>query len=145
MSLNKNNKVKLNSIFDKYSKTLTELIKNVSDEIKNEEEKTHLDQIKRIIRLCPQEERLIQTKETLWELRNYILTRDHIGLKNIDPNDFINKNNNVEDKEFILSIIDIIKSRYDEIKEERKNNYWTTLTILLQCIIEYKQIIGEYS
>jgi hypothetical protein len=145
MSLNKNNKVKLNSIFDKYSKTLTELIKNVSDEIKNEEEKTHLDQIKRIIRLCPQEERLIQTKETLWELRNYILTRDHIGLKNIDPNDFINKNNNVEEKEFILSIIDIIKSRYDEIKEERKNNYWTTLTILLQCIIEYKQIIGEYS
>ena len=145
MSLNKNNKVKLNSIFDKYSKTLTELIKNVSDEIKNEEEKTHLDQIKRIIRLCPQEERLIQTKETLWELRNYILTRDHIGLKNINPNDFINKNNNVEEKEFILSIIDIIKSRYDEIKEERKNNYWTTLTILLQCIIEYKQIIGEYS
>ena len=144
MALNKN-KAKLNTIFDKYSKTLSELIKNVSEEIKNEEEKTHLDQIKRIIRLCPQEERLIKTKDTLWELRNYILTRDHIGLKNVDPNKFFNQNNTVEDKEFILSIIDIIKSRYDEIKEDRKNNYWITLTILLQCIIEYKQIVGEHS
>ena len=145
MSSNKNNKAKLNSIFDKYSKTLTELIKNVSDEIKNEEEKSHLEQIKRIIRLCPQEERLIKTKDTLWELRNYILTRDHIGLKNVDPNKFINKDNTEADKEFILSIIDIIKSRYDEIKEERKNNYWITLTILLQCIIEYRQIVGDHN
>jgi hypothetical protein len=144
MSSLKNNKVKLLPIFDKYSKTLTELIKNVSDDVTNEEEKTHLDQIKRLIRLCPQEERLLKTKNTLWDLRNFILARDHVGLKNIDPNKFIDVNNTEEEKEFIFSIIDIIKSRYDDIKDDKKNIYWQLLTILLQCIIEYRQITCDY-
>jgi hypothetical protein len=105
-------KTKLKIIFDKYSKSLTDLIKNVSEDVKSEEEKTHLDQIKRLIRLCPQEERLIKTKDTIWDLKNYILNRDHIGLKNLDVNLYMNKNNTDDEKQFILSIIDIIHGTF---------------------------------
>lgn len=137
-------KSKLKVIFDKYSKSLTELIKNVSDDVKSEDEKTHLDQIKRLIRLCPQEERLIKTKDTIWDLKNYILTRDHVGLKNLDATNYMNKDNTDEEKQFILSIIDIIKSRYDDLEENKKNNYWTLLTLLLQYVIEYRQLVKDF-
>jgi len=137
-------KSKLKVIFDKYSKSLTELIKNVSDDVKSEDEKTHLDQIKRLIRLCPQEERLIKTKDTIWDLKNYILTRDHVGLKNLDATNYMNKDNTDEEKQFILSIIDIIKSRYDDLEENKKNNYWTILTLLLQYVIEYRQLVKDF-
>jgi hypothetical protein len=137
-------KSKIKVIFDKYSKTLTELIKNVSEDVKSEDEKTHLDHIKRLMRLCPQEERLIKTKDTIWDLKNYILTRDHVGLKNLDAAPYMNKDNTDEEKQFILSIIDIIKSRYDDLEENKKNNYWTLLTLLLQYVIEYRQLVKDF-
>jgi hypothetical protein len=141
MSLDKS---KLKLIFDKYSKTLIELIKNVSDDVKSEEEKTHLDQIKRLIRLCPQEERLIKTKDTIWDLKNYILKKDHLGLKKLDATQYMNKDNTDEEKQFIISIIDIIKSRYDDLEENKKNIYWSLLTKLLQYVIEYRQLVKDF-
>lgn len=128
----------LDKAINNFSKCCNELIKKYESHNLNEKEKTYIDRIKRFLRLCPKEEKIIRSKDRIWFFKDDILSRNSEKLFNADFSQV------TDQVELLDELVAVIKKKYDVISNEERNEYWIILTKMLQAVIEYKQINKEY-
>lgn len=133
---------RLVKVFQTFSNKIAALITLCSRTVKKEYDIIQIERIKRIIRLCPLEEKLLRCKDKIFTVRDHIINRNADYFLNRDYSNYIKED---EKKEFINDIIDLIKRNYSQLKKEEQELYWPIGLELLKCVIEFMQITGEHS
>jgi len=131
----------LDNIFTKYCQVLNSIIVNAKNQTNDEHELLEIDRVKRIINLCPVEERFIRTKDKVWAAREYLLNKNIDYFLKKDYSKIIKKDNK---QTLIESILECTKTIFLSLSKEEQNVYWQKGAELIKYIVEYKQLIGDY-
>jgi hypothetical protein len=81
-------------------------------------------------------------KDKMWLYRDYILERNE---KFFLDNGFTQYIKDDDNKSFMHSLIDLIKSGYKSTSTEEKDILWSLAQDMLRHVIEYKKAIGDFS
>ena len=131
---------KLNKLFRDYSNILNSIISLTIKITKDEDEIIELERVKRILGLCPLEERLLRTKDKIWNARNHILKKNSDFFIKRDYSSMIKQDSN---QAFIESLMLIVKTKFPKLKKKEQFFYWKKATSLLKIVAEFKKMIGE--
>ena len=84
-----------------------------------------------------------KSKDIIWEYRHEIIDEDaDFFLNNSFKKNMVDDDD--EDKEFIISLITVIKKRFREFEEVEKKEIWRLIKSLLKSVAEYKKATGDY-
>lgn len=136
---------KINKILNNYSNCLSKMIAFTLSVVKkngDEDEIIEIEHLKRIIALCPIEERIIRTKDKVWDSREHILNRNADYFLNRDYSNMIKNDQN---QAMIETLIDSVKNNYNKLSKEEKEYYWNGTIKMLKYVIEFKKITGDYN
>jgi len=136
---------KINKILNNYSNCLSKMIAFTLSVVKkngDEDEIIEIEHLKRIIALCPIEERIIRTKDKVWDSREHILNRNADYFLNRDYSNMIKNDQN---QAMIETLIDAVKNNYNKLSKEEKEYYWNGTIKMLKYVIEFKKITGDYN
>ncbi len=131
---------KLNNIFKSFSNNIKSIITLAEKYVKDEDDEVALDSIKRIIKLCPDDEILIRTMDKIWGVRLQIINKDINYFLNKEYGNLVRED---EKKEMIVGLIQIVREFFPELKKEEQNVFWSYGTSLLKLVAECKKLIGE--
>lgn len=129
-------------IFNEYNNVLNSILSMMRKQAVDEEDIVEVDRAKRIIGLCPMEEKLFRTKDKIWNVRNQILNKD---LNFFMTNDYSGMIKNDQNRAFIEAMIEIIKENFIELTKKEQDFYWSKFTKLLHLVAKFKEIIKEYN
>jgi len=131
----------INSIFDDASRAVNAIISRATKEATDESEIVELERIKRIVNLAPKEEKFIRMKDKVWKVREHILNKNADYFFKKDYSEFIKKDHN---QVFLENIVEIICQKFKQLNESEQEFYWNKALILLQCVLKFKKITGDY-
>lgn len=138
----KANPAALDKIFQTYTKTLNQLLVVALKQTTDESEIVEIERLKRIINLCPIEERFIRSKDKIWAVRDHIIKKNADFFLKKDYSSIIKKDGN----QIILeTLIEIIKDKFTSLSTDEKEFYWKKGAVMLSCVIEFKQVTGDYT
>lgn len=80
-------------------------------------------------------------KDKIWSYKDQIIARDDNFFINETFGKFIKEDKN---KEFINTLMHVIKLSYLQISEPEQKEIWNNVTALLKYIIEYRKLSGDY-
>jgi len=129
-----------NPLFIEYSNTLNSLLSIIVTQLEEESEIVELERVKRILSLCPLEEKLLRTKDKIWNVREHILAKNKDYFLNKDYSSLIKQDSN---KAFIENIMEIIKDNFNDLSEKEQAAYWIKAKKLLNIVARFKKAIGE--
>lgn len=135
----------LNEIYNTYKQTLNSMLAIAKEQAKmaNEEDDIiTIEHICRVLNLAPVDEIFIRSKEKIWHHQDKIIHRDAKYFIEKNYSAMIKKDKN---QAFLESLISIIKSKFLELTKEQQNVYWARSAALLNCVIRFKKLVGEYS
>jgi hypothetical protein len=132
----------MNKIINNYTNALAAMLTMSVENTSEEEQIVELEQIKRIMGLCPSVEKFIRSKDKVWGARKHILDRNADYFMNKDYGKLIKKDAN---QAFIESIIELIKDRYDNMEKKELDFYWDKATVMLRCVATFKKAMRTLS
>lgn len=131
----------LNTLIKGYCKCISNLINLGMQHANDFDEEVDFTRAREIINLLPIEEKFIRTKGKIWEMRNYIMTKDEKYFLNRDYSKHIRKDKN---KVIIESLIAFAKEKYPQLNNEQKKSYWKLANQLLHYVCMFKKMMHEY-
>lgn len=102
-----------------------------------EEIVVNLEQLTRILNLCPLEEKFIRTKDKVFAARQYILNKDADHFLNKDYSAIVKKDHN---QAFIERMMEIVQESYRRFTPEELERYWIKAAELLRYVALYRKI-----
>jgi hypothetical protein len=144
-NLLKANPESLNKIYHMYKITINSLLNLAKEQAKHsydEDDIIALEQLERIIRLCPIEEIFIRSKEKIFGYRDKIINKDADYFIKKDYGQFIKKDRN---QYMLETLVSVIRTRFNELNEKEKNIYWAKAATMLKCVLEFKLLINDHS
>lgn len=131
----------LNPIFSNFSNVLNSIVAIALEQAKNDEDSDDilaLEQARRIINICPAEEKFLRIKDKIWNVRNHIINKDAKFFLDRDYSGMIKKDSN---KAFIESLMEIVKGNFSDIPKEAQNMYWKKAQKMLRIVCEFKKAV----
>jgi CII-binding regulator of phage lambda lysogenization HflD len=132
----------LNEIFQTYSNTLTSLLSLAKQQCTDESDIVELERLKRVISLCPLEEKFIRTKDKIWSVRIQIIAKDSQYFIEKDYSANIKKDQN---QIMMETLMELTVDKFSNMSDTHKEAYWKKLLVLLNLIARYKKAIIKYS
>jgi hypothetical protein len=139
------NPKELNEIYNTYKQTISSMLtiaKEQAKEKNDEDDIITIEQICRLIGFLPVDEIFIRSKEKIWHHKDKILNKDADYFIKKNYSAMIKKDKN---QSFLESLISIIKGKFLELTSEEQNIYWNKAAKLLNCVIRFKKLTGDYS
>lgn len=129
-----------NKIFTEFRNMITELIRLIESNIEDDdlEEIAELDRLKRLISLAPEEQIFLRCKDKIWLTREQLLNKDLEWFIGKECSHLIKNDKN---KEFIETLMRIVKRKFLELDEEEKDEYWKYIHKLLNIVARFQKII----
>jgi hypothetical protein len=141
--MNADKQKKISNILQRFNRQTSQILKIIKIIEKNN---IDIEWIQRILRILRNENPPLVLEKCIdkfWYNKEKIISRD--------TDFFINENkaykNYIKDddrKEWIEGIIDMIKKKQALLTEEQRTYIWDRLNNMLQCIIEYRIIVGDF-
>ncbi|MGL5934196.1 MAG: hypothetical protein ACRCZI_01085 [Cetobacterium sp.] len=132
----------VNTIITNFNSTTSTILRICKKLAPNQVE---LDSLQNIIKLAKDVDPLIiinRCKDKFWMHREYIINEDENFFLNNQFSSFIKDD---ENKSFIYSLINLIKSRYKTMSVGEKKQIWSLIKDLLKYVIEYKKSINDFT
>jgi hypothetical protein len=141
--MNSNKQKKISDILQKFNRQTSQILKIIKS---IEKDNVDIEWIQRILRILRNENPPLVLEKCIdkfWSNRKKIIERD---------TDFFTDGNNAyktfikedERKEWIQGIIDMIKKKQKSLTEEQRTYIWDRLNNMLECIIEYRIVVGDF-
>jgi hypothetical protein len=141
--MNVDKQKKISNILQRFNRQTSQILKIIKIIEKNNIDVEWIQRILRILRNENPPLVLEKCIDKFWYNKEKIISRD--------TDFFINENkayrNYIKDddrKEWIEGIIDMIKKKQALLTEEQRTYIWDRLNNMLQCIIEYRIIVGDF-
>jgi hypothetical protein len=141
--MNVDKQKKISNILQQFNRQTSQILKIIKIIEKNNIDVEWVQRILRILRNENPPLVLEKCIDKFWYNKEKIISRD--------TDFFINENkayrNYIKDddrKEWIEGIIDMIKKKQSLLTEEQRTYIWDRLNNMLQCIIEYRIIVGDF-
>lgn len=141
--MNVDKQKKISNILQRFNRQTSQILKIIKIIEKNN---IDIEWIQRILRILRNENPPLVLEKCIdkfWYNKEKIISRD--------TDFFINENkaykNYIKDddrKEWIEGIIDMIKKKQALLTEEQRTYIWDRLNNMLQCIIEYRIVVGDF-
>jgi hypothetical protein len=141
--MNADKQKKISNILQRFNRQTSQILKIIKIIEKNN---IDIEWIQRILRILRNENPPLVLEKCIdkfWYNKEKIISRD--------TDFFINENkaykNYIKDddrKEWIEGIIDMIKKKQALLTEEQRTYIWDRLNNMLQCIIEYRIVVGDF-
>ena len=130
----------INPIFIEFSNTLNSIIAITIKQSTDEDDIVELERAKRILALCPLEEKLFRVKDKIWNVRKYIIEKNSGFFLNRDYSKMIKQDGN---KAFIEAMMEIVKTRFNDLTKKEQDFYWKKATKLLNLVARFKQLVND--
>lgn len=130
----------LMKLFNDFSNTLISIIRMNITSISNVEDKMEIERIKRIVLLCPIEERFYRCKDKIWNVRDHIINKNAAFFLERDYSEAIKAD---QKQAMIENIVEIVKNNYSDRTEKEKAMIWQRTGELLKKVIEFNQLIEK--
>lgn len=137
------NSSRLTNIFIEYSDTLTGIISLALAQAKasgDEDDIVEIERARRVIGFCPLEEKLLRTKDKIWNVREHIINKNTSFFLDRDYSGMIKKDGN---KAFIEALMEIVKNNFTALNEKEQNQYWKKAKKLLRLVAEFKRELKD--
>lgn len=111
---------------------------------KIEPNSVELDSLQNMLKIAREIDPLMiinRCKDKVWMHRQYIIEEDEDFFLNNQFSDFIKDD---ENKSFIYSLMNLIKTRYATMSSNEKKVIWALIKELLKCVIAYKKSINDF-
>lgn len=135
----------LNEIYNTYKQTLNSMLAIAKEQAKMENEEDDIitiEHICRVLNLSPVDEVFIRSKEKIWHHQDKIINKDAEYFMEKNYSAMIKKDKN---QAFLESLISIIKSKFKNLTKQQQNIYWAKSAALLNCVVRFKKLVGEYN
>lgn len=129
-----------NSLFHGYSATIQSIVALALAHCDDDEDAAEIDSLRRLVKLCPLEELFIRTKDKVWAVRNHILGKNASYFLEKDYSGMIKQDSN---KAFIETLMEIIKTNFQELDTSDQNEYWKKAATLLNYVGQFKKKMNE--
>jgi len=133
----------LGPIFVEFSNTLNGILALALEQTRisgDESDISELEQVKRLIGFCAAEEKIIRTKDKIWNVREHIMNKDVDFFLKRDYSGMVKKDNN---KAIIESLMEIVKNNFEGLTESEQNKYWKKAKKLLNLVGKFKLAIND--
>lgn len=127
----------VNQLFRDYSNLVMTILSHAEATTADEEDKVEIDRLRRILGFCPIEEQFFRTKDKVWNVRHHILNRNAKYFLDRDYSSMIKKDGN---QAMIETLVDIVKSKFDEMSTSEQDFYWRHAIQLLLKVTEFMKI-----
>ena len=131
---------KLNEIYQQYVNNLNSMLVMAKKQTDDETEIVEIERLKRFINMLPIDEVFMRGKDKVWNVRNHILNRNANFFLERDYSKVIKKDKN---QVMMETLVEIIKDKYSHVSNEEMEYYWKKGAYALNCIIRFKQLVGE--
>lgn len=131
----------LNDIFAKYSQAINGILVAARKQATDDSEIVELEQIKRIMNMAPNDLKFIRSKNKLWAVRKRIVNKDTKYFLEKDYSKTIKKDQN---QEWLESIVEFVRDRFATMTDKEKEFYWSKAAALLNCVLRFKKLLGDY-
>ena len=128
-----------NEIFRSYTNAINSMLALALKQSVDEDEAVEIEQLRRVIMLCPLEEKFIRTRDKIWGARKHIVNRNADYFLKKDYSKIIKRDAN---QAFIEALIEIVKNRFETLDDEMKEAYWQKAAYLLNCVVRFKKAIN---
>lgn len=125
-----------NDIFNTYSQNINSVLALVLKQCTDDEDAVEIEQLRRVLMMCPLEEKFIRSKDKIWAVRKYIVKKDARYFLNKDYSKIIKRDGN---QAFIEALMEIVKSKFNELNDVDQNMYWNKAAFLLNCVAQFKK------
>jgi len=105
----------------------------------DEYEIVQIEQLKRIMALCPIEEKFIRSKDKIWKVRKHLITKDYDFFVKRNYSKMIKEDGN---QSFLITLVEIVKSAFIGMSDEERDKYWVEGARLLNYVAQYKKAIS---
>ena len=137
--INKLPKELTNRIFKEYSQTVNKILMMALSQADDEYEIVQIEQLKRIMALCPIEEKFIRSKDKIWKVRKHLITKDYDFFVKRNYSKMIKEDGN---QSFLITLVEIVKSAFIGMSDEERDKYWVEGARLLNYVAQYKKAIS---
>ncbi len=139
--LSRVNPDELNKIYNGFSNALGMIItlgiQNIKKYKGDNDEIANLERVRRIVNLAPNDEKLLRSKEKVWEVRKYIIEKDAEYFLKKDYSKYIR---NDWKKEFITEVLLTVRNYYAVSNKEEQELYWKHANSLLYWVSYFKKV-----
>jgi hypothetical protein len=132
----------VNELFQTYGNVLNSILATALKQATDETESVEIEQLRRLISLCPLEERFIRTKDKVWAVRKHILNKNSKFFLEKDYSKIIKRDAN---QAFIESMMEIIRDKFTTLSLKDQDVYWQKSVVMLNCVARYKKFISKYN
>jgi CII-binding regulator of phage lambda lysogenization HflD len=129
-------------IFTSFSKGINSVLSVAMKQCTDESEIVEIEQLRRVLSLCPLEEKFIRTKDKIWAVRKHIINKNADYFLKKDYSKIIKRDSN---QAFIESLMEIVKDKFSGMDIESQNIYWKKAAYLLNCVARFKKAQVECS
>jgi hypothetical protein len=129
-----------NEIFVSYSQCINSILALVLKQCDDDEEAVDIEQFRRVLQMCPLEEKFIRTKGKVWVSRHHIINKNAVYFLNKDYSKLIKRDGN---QALIESLMEIVKARYGEISTSNQEMYWSKAAKLLNIVARFRKAMSE--
>jgi hypothetical protein len=127
-------------LITKFNLNLVELIKKTDKYVNTAKEIEHMSRIKRLMRLCPVEEKFMKAMPVFINLAPDILKKDINRIAEHDYKQYMRDPNSNEDNNILEELLIIIQKKYDNLDDSTREEYWKIIISMLQSILQYKKL-----
>lgn len=134
------NPKELNDIYTKFAQTINLMLTMAQKTTDDEDDLVEIERLKRLINLVGVDERFIRCKDKIWNVRDHIKKRNADFFLNKDYSSAIKKDSK---QVLIETLIEIIKGKFLEIKQQEREFYWQKAETMLDCVERYNQLLNR--
>ena len=143
--MNSDKQKKISDILQQFNRQISQILK-IAKNVEKNKNNIDIEWIQRVLRILRNENPpLILEKciDKYWDNREKIIARDidFFMCGNSSYGKFIKDDNR---KDWIEGIINMLKNTQKLLTDEQRTYIWDRLNTMLQCIIEYRIIVGDF-
>lgn len=133
----------INEICDGYTRQIKKLLTVIKDSLdpkEDEDELVQVEQISRIVNMCPKDDLFIRSKDKIWHARKHILARNADWFLKRDYSKLIKKD---QKQRMIETMIRMVQGLYSRLTKAEKDFYWDRGFEMLHLVARFKKLTGE--
>lgn len=134
------NSTEVKKICEGYANLVKQLVKNIKNKLnkrKDLDEIIQVEQLMRLISLCPSEEIFIRSKDKIWFARKFILEKNAEWFLNRNYSENIKRD---QKQRMIETLVRMVQIKWKNMNEDERNEYWTKAAELLKIVLDFNNL-----
>lgn len=129
-----------NDIFVSYSQCINSILALVLKQCYDDDDAVEIEQLRRVLQICPLEDKFIRTKGKVWAVRHHIVNKNAKYFLEKDYSKLIKRDGN---QAFIESLMEIVKFSYNDLSASDQDMYWCKAAKMLNIVARFRKAMSD--